>query len=114
MQFSEVQFAQFAEAGQQGFRQRAQAYLERITPDWGADAAVLPGFIDAGLRKARSLDVITEIDVIRLLELMWRLGPTRWSAEQGWIQEYLGERRPADERLELVFERLQVRGKVPA
>jgi hypothetical protein len=113
MHFSEAQFTSVAATGRQGFLRRAEAYLAQLRPDWGGTAALLPGFIDAGLRKADSLAIRREIDAIRFLELMWRLGPDRWAAEQEWIHEYLGEKRVADERLELVFERLQVEGKVP-
>jgi hypothetical protein len=114
MQFSETQFSELAGAGHRDFLLRASDYLGRMQPDWGATAEMLPGFIDIGLRKAAALEIRNEIDVICFLELLWRLGPTRWSAEQHWIHEYLGERRPAGERLEVVLERLQVEGKVPA
>jgi hypothetical protein len=114
MHLSDTQLARLGESGLQSFLLRAREHLARVNPDWGGDPLLLPDFVESGVRKAGALAIRSEADVICFLELLWRMGPARWSAEQGWIQEYLGEQRPAGERLEIVLERLQVQGRGPA
>jgi hypothetical protein len=83
------------------FDKRAQAYLERTTPDWGGgDAAFLSDFINKAVKQATDLAITREIDVIRYLELMDQIiSPECWdSSNHAWIKEYLREKRPSEER----------------
>ena len=91
------------------FYERAFAYLRPINLDWGQfDEHSINSFIHTGVAQAAGLSISHEIDVIRYLELLLRLGPTRWkSKDYSWIHDYLGEKRKAAERLDIVTERLR-------
>jgi len=102
----------FSKLKREEFDKRAQAYLEQTTPDWGGgDADFLSDFINKTVDKATNLAITREIDVIRYLELMYQISPELWdSPNYAWVSEYLGEKRPAEERLNLIVERIHFDG----
>jgi hypothetical protein len=93
-----------------GFEARAFEYLSGkvrrpATPD--ADEQLRQA-IARGIGEARSLAITREVDVIRYLELTLVLGPARLSSPRfQWIDDYLREHSPAEERLDLIVERLR-------
>lgn len=97
------------------FVNRAQAYLKGIFLDWGAgDAVFRTTFINITISQATALAITREIDVIRYIELMFRIAPEHLSSSNyAWIGEYLGEKRSAEERLNLIVERLRFDVGIP-
>ncbi len=64
--------------------------------------------IARGIDDAAALNITLETDVIRYLETMIGLGPARLAEPRfQWIDDYLHEHIPAEERLDLIIERLR-------
>jgi hypothetical protein len=115
MKIHSEQIEAFSRKRRAEFLQKAKAYLGGIKPDWGVvDSAFLDTFVDRTLDQAATLAITQEKDVIRYMELLLRMGPARWKSPSfAWTGEYLGERRPAEERLDLIVERLRFDGGMP-
>ena len=98
-----------ARKGQASFEERAFEYLaprvrRPATPE--ADQE-LRRDIQRGIADAKAVDITREVDVIRYLELTLGLGKTRLAEPRfQWIDDYLQERSPAEERRNLIAERL--------
>jgi hypothetical protein len=92
------------------FEERAFDYLaprlrRRRTPE--ADEELRQAIV-RGIDDARPLRITREVDVIRYLELTLGLGPVRLAEPRfQWIDDYLNEQIPAEERIDLIAERLR-------
>lgn len=65
-------------------------------------------FVQKGITEARTLKILTEIDMIRYLRLKYQLMPQNWSASRfSWIHRYLQKQLPAGKRIDLIVERLR-------
>ncbi len=110
MLIRDEQFQTFSGRSRADFEARAFAHLSPMfrrpqTPE--ADAALRQD-IARGIDQAGTLNITREVDVIRYLELTIGLGPARLAEPRfRWIDDYLRELSPAEERLDLVLERLR-------
>jgi hypothetical protein len=116
MQLRKDQVRALRTSGREGdFEQRAYDYLLREYPEklQRAQGEPLRGFIRQGTDEAGRHHLSLETDVLRYLELRLQLGE-RWNEpEYAWIQDYLGERIAAHERLDAVCERLRFDERLP-
>lgn len=110
MVIREGQQQAMSEGKRAGFEQRAFEYLtprlrRPAPPETNEEFRQA---IARGIDDARKLNITLESDVIRHLELMLRMGPARLAEPRfRWIDDYLNEQTAAEERLDLITERLR-------
>jgi hypothetical protein len=110
------QMKRLSYAQQEEFKTRAFEYLRQFHRDsrFVRDQEVLMGFVEDGIEKARAYDIVREVDAIRFLEIMMGLGKEfEFSEDWRWVVDYLREPKPAEERLDLVCERIRFGGLTP-